>query len=98
MLDTFGAYSEKTVKEAVIEKNVMTKSTRDDDSAEMLRLIFDTKEFETSVIFDTWGIYGQWGGMTALTNPNISSTLKSAEKSINKAIQKTIDLMQYLEE
>lgn len=64
VLDTLGAFSAETVTEAVIEKNVLTKSTRDDNSADMLRLIFDTKVFDTSVVFD-WGIYGVWCTMTA---------------------------------
>jgi hypothetical protein len=39
------------INTAVIEKNVLTKATRDDESAEMLKIIFDSKFFEL----------GQWG-------------------------------------
>ena len=78
--------------EAVIEKNVMTKSTRDDDSAEMLRLIFDTKAFDTSIIFD-WGVYGLWGEMTKQTDPKIASTLEKNAKKINTAIEKSITMI-----
>jgi hypothetical protein len=51
ILDVMGYFSTDTINTAVIEKNVLTKATRDDESAEMLKIIFDSKFFEL----------GQWG-------------------------------------
>lgn len=51
ILDVMGYYSTDTVNTAVIEKNVLVKATRDNESAEMLEIIFDSKFFEL----------GQWG-------------------------------------
>lgn len=96
VLDTLGCFSPDTVTEAVIEKNVMTKSTRDDDSADMLRLIFDTKVFDTSIVFD-WGVYSIWGDITMKTEPQIASMLEKQEKIINKKITNSIELIENLE-
>ena len=51
ILDLMGYYSEDTVYPAVIEKNVLVKGLRDEESAEMLDLIFHTKFYDM----------GQWG-------------------------------------
>lgn len=51
ILDVMGFYSEDTVYPAVIDKNVMVKGLRDEESAEMLDLIFRTKFYDM----------GQWG-------------------------------------
>ncbi|MBQ7301307.1 MAG: extracellular solute-binding protein [Clostridia bacterium] len=90
VLDTLGYFSPETVTEAVIEKNVMTKSTRDNDSADMLRLIFATKSFDTSIVFD-WGVYNIWMDITMKTEPQIASMLERNAKSINKRIADSIE-------
>ncbi len=51
ILEVMGYYSPDTINTAVIEKSVLTKSTRDDESAEMLQIVFDSKFYEL----------GQWG-------------------------------------
>ena len=84
------AYLGDTVTEAVIEKNVMTKSTRDNDSADMLRLIFATKSFDTSIVFD-WGVYNIWMDITMKTEPQIASMLERNAKSVNKKIADSIE-------
>lgn len=96
VLDTLGAFSPETVTEAVIDKNVMTKSTRDDNSADMLRMIFDTKVFDTSVVFD-WGIYGIWGELTSKKEPQIASTLEKQASKINKKIADSIAMIENID-
>lgn len=96
VLDTLGCFSPDTVTEAVIETNVMTKSTRDDNSADMLRLIFDTKAFDTSIVYD-WGIYTVWCEITQKTQPQIASMLEKQEKKINQGIADFIALIKALE-
>lgn len=51
ILEVMGYYSPDTINTAVIEKSVLTKSTRDNESAEMLEIVFDSKFYEL----------GQWG-------------------------------------
>ena len=89
VLETLGYYSPDTVTNAVIENNIQTRSARDQESGEMLRMIFSSKIFETSVVYD-WGIYSKWCDLTMQETPNIVSEFKSVEKSINKKIEKTM--------
>ena len=96
VLDTLGAFSPDTITEAVIEKNVLTKSVRDDNSADMLHLIFDTKVYDASIIFD-WGIYNIWCEMTRQTTPKIASTLEKNVSKINKTIADSIALIENYE-
>lgn len=51
ILEVMGYYSTDTVYPASIDVNVMTKLARDDESAEMMQIIFDNKFYEL----------GQWG-------------------------------------
>ncbi len=51
ILDTMGYYSHDTIYDAVIEKSVLVKTTRDEDSAEMLDILFNSRVFDL----------GQWG-------------------------------------
>lgn len=51
ILEVMGYYSPDTINTAVIEKSVLTKATRDSESAEMLEIVFDCKFYEL----------GQWG-------------------------------------
>jgi len=57
ILDVMGFYSEDTIYPAVIEKTVLVKGLRDEESAEMLDLIFHTKSYDLglwgSSIYDT---------------------------------------------
>jgi len=96
VLDTLGYFSPATITEAVIEKNVMTKSTRDDDSADMLRLMFASKAFDTSIVFD-WGVYSIWCDITLKTEPQIASMLEKQAKSINKKIASSIELIENID-
>lgn len=85
VLDTLGYYSPDTVTNAVIEKNIYTRSARDEDSGDMLRMIFACKVFETSIVYN-WGIYNKWCDLGLEETPDIVSTLTAAEESINNKI------------
>ncbi|MDD4774739.1 MAG: hypothetical protein PHZ09_14245 [Eubacteriales bacterium] len=80
ILDVMGYYSTDTINTAVIERNVLTKATRDDDSAEMLEIIFRSKFFELG----SWGttIYGSVCG-------NVNTGKDNFALASEKARQKT---------
>lgn len=94
VLDTLGYYSPDTVTNAVIEKNIYTRSARDEESGEMLRMIFASKVFETSIVYN-WGIYGKWCDLGMAETPDIVSAFTASEESINKTIA---DCMQSITE
>ena len=82
ILDVMGFYSEDTIYPAVIEKNILVKGIRDEESAEMLDIIFHSKFYEL----------GQWGSFVydELMGMCKTGTNKYASKSatIQKRTQK----------
>lgn len=78
ILDTMGYYSTDTIYEAVIEKNIITKSTRDEESVDMLKLIFDTKLYEL-------------GGWSSTIYENICNMVYSGVNTYSSVIEKCGD-------
>lgn len=76
ILDVMGYFSEDTINTAVIERNVLTKATRDDESAEMLEIIFRSKFFELG----QWGstVYGAVCGQVNSGKNNYASEFEKA--------------------
>ena len=67
-----------TVYPACIEKNILTKTVRDEESADMLRLMFECKFYELG----SWGtsVYGTMCNMAMSGNNNFASSIKSINK------------------
>lgn len=78
ILDVMGYFSTDTINTAVIEKNVLTKATRDNESAEMLEIIFDSKFFELG----QWGstVYGAVCGQVNSGKNNFASELEKVRE------------------
>ncbi len=96
ILDVLGALSPDTVTEAVIDKNVTVKSTRDEDSADMLELIFKTKVIDPAFVFD-WEIGGIWRDMITHPQLNIASSLERCEKRSHKKIENFMEALEALD-
>ncbi len=77
ILDVMGYFSHDTIYEAVIEKNVLVKAVRDNDSAEMLDLLFNNRFLELG----TWGtaVYGQTVSMCGKGVNTFASMAQSAQ-------------------
>ena len=73
-----GYYSMDTIYPASIEKNILTKTVRDEESSDMLRLMFECKFYELG----SWGtsVYGNLCGMASSGKNNFVSSLKSIVK------------------
>ena len=73
-----GYYSQDTIYPAVIDKNVLIKGTRDEESAEMLELIFTTKFYDLG----QWGsdVYGSICELIIKDKDNIASLLAKWKK------------------
>ncbi|MBQ8509376.1 MAG: hypothetical protein IJ493_05640 [Clostridia bacterium] len=95
VLDTMGALSTDTVVEAVIEKNVLVKSSRDEDSAEMLRLIFKSKILEPAIAYSSWGAEQIWNTITMWNDAN--GFVSYIAENAPAANQKIADMMEKLD-
>lgn len=90
VLDAMGYYSQDTVTKAVIEKSIMGKATRDEETGEMLQLIFKTKVFDPGMVYD-WGVYGLWYNICSSgKSGTIVSTLEKQKDKINAKISESI--------
>ena len=78
IMEVMGMYSTDTVRYAAIEKVLMGKSIRDDDSEAMLNLIFDTKFYDLGF----WGseIYNEVCPMVRNYENRFASLLESMQK------------------
>lgn len=78
ILEVMGYYSMDTIYPASIEKNILTKTVRDEESSDMLRLMFECKFYELG----SWGtsVYGNLCGMASSGKNNFVSSLKSIVK------------------
>lgn len=61
VMDVMGAYSPETVTKAVIDRGAMIRNARDEDTADMIRIIMDSAEFPFSLLVE-------WGGINMAFN------------------------------
>ena len=94
ILETMAGYSSDTLIPALIDVSLKSKFARDEDSAEMLEIIFETKTYDLGVDYDWGGLYGVYGEVSRI---GFSKFVSSMEKQIPKAeaaMQTAIDLFE----
>ncbi len=99
VLEAMGVASVDTVTESVIEKNCMVKSVRDEDSADMLRIILDSAVYPLPMVTD-YGrdIYHNVMIPIGISKSNVYSSKIASEKSkIEKAIADGLELIEELQ-
>ena len=91
ILDVMGYYSQETIAPAVMERSLMGKSIRDDESEDMLNLIFRSKIFELG----SWGCdaYGEILGF--IDNAKVMSTLEKAAPKVEKQFAPVLEYYHY---
>ena len=78
ILEVMGFYSVDTIYPATIEKNILTKTVRDEESSDMLSLLFECKFLELG----SWGtsVYNDLCTMAQSGNNNFASSMKRISK------------------
>ena len=78
ILEVMCYYSMDTIYPATIEKNILTKTVRDEESSDMLRLLFENKFYELG----QWGtsVYGNLLSIASSGTNNFASSMKSITK------------------
>jgi len=95
VLDCMGYYGQQYVTPAYIDTTVLNKTLRDDDSAEMLELILDSRTYDIAN-------YYNWGSINTKVSTDLvsgnrtdfASAYAAIEPNITAALQKTIDTIQ----
>jgi len=97
VLEVMAGYSTDTLTPAVIDVSLKSKFARDEESAEMLQIIFDTKTYDLGVDYNWGGLYGVYNDVAV---NGFSKFVSSMEKQIPKAesdMQKVVDLFEELD-
>lgn len=89
-IEAISAESKYLLQPAYYEVMLTTKLTRDNESAEMLDIIFSSRIYDNGEIYDFGGIGGDLIYMTMTFDRNIASTYAKKEKMIAKQIEKTV--------
>lgn len=92
VIEAMGYYSAQNVTPAFIDNVVMNKALRDEQSAEMVGILYDTMQYDVARIFN-------WGGITDTVlkvfwqrsdTPSYSSIYASSESAIKEAVEKAV--------
>jgi len=82
VLDVMGAFSADTITEAVIDKTCLVKSVRDEETAEMLYIIFDGAVYGGNTLEDWGGTYDIMYEMIYYKKNNFASQIASIKKMV----------------
>nr|MBQ4317645.1 hypothetical protein [Clostridia bacterium] len=79
VLDALGYYSKQLVTPAFIDTTVMNKAIRDDDSAEMLEIILDTRSYDIGYFYGWGGVSTMFTNLVASKSTDFASNYASIE-------------------
>lgn len=86
-IEAMGFYGQQIVRPAFIDTTVKSKALRDEDSSEMMELIFKNRVYDAATIFD-------FGGLRSIDDPLMSrgeGSFASSYAKIEPRAQKAID-------
>ncbi|MBQ8576772.1 MAG: hypothetical protein IJ449_02220 [Clostridia bacterium] len=90
LLEALAYESRDTVTEAYYDLNLYTKMARDDESGDMLDIIFSTKRYDLGFVFD-WGSLRSSLETLVTSGKSFSTVWESKEKSAQKAMEETME-------
>ena len=90
LLEALAYESRDTVTEAYYDLNLYTKMARDNESGDMLDIIFSTKRYDLGFVFNWGSVKGQLETFTS-GSKSFASLWEAKEKAAEKAMQETLD-------
>ena len=96
ILEVMAGYSSDTIIPALIDVSLKSKFARDEDSGEMLQIIFDTKTYDLGIDYSWGGLYGVYED--AVQN-GFSNFVSSMERQLPRAeadMERVIDIFEEL--
>jgi len=94
ILEAWAAESVNTLTKAYYEINLKSKYSRDDESAEMLDLIFSTRVIDQGIFFNWSGMLDFFTGFSQKKAVEFASKYEKEEPKWIKAIDKTVAAIQ----
>jgi len=90
IIEAFAAKSMYTVTPAYYDVALTYKYMRDNESAEMLDIILDSRVYDLGLIANYGGMAGNIAGVITNGAGNLASSWAKAEKAFNKAMEKAV--------
>ncbi len=86
LISALGEYSEYKVTPAFYDVQLKYRDARDDESAEMLDLIFDTRTFDLGAAFDWANIVGEYMNLNKSYASRFETKLTAAEAALEETL------------
>jgi len=93
VLDAMGYYSQLYVTPAYIDTTVMNKAIRDDDSADMINVILNSRCFDIATLYNWGGVYSMFPIMYNNKSTNFASEFAKIETRVQTEIDKTVEML-----
>jgi len=90
LLEALAYESRDTVTKAYYDHNLYTKMARDNESGDMLDIIFSTKRYDLGFVFN-WGAIKAQLEVIATNEKSFATVWDSKEKACEAAMQETLD-------
>ena len=97
IIEAMSAESTYTLKEAYYDITLNTKITRDEESKEMLDIIFTTRVYDTGEIYNWGGVADAVRTIMQTKKTTYVSTIEKYEKNVAKQIEKFITAYEKLQ-
>ena len=91
VIEALGYYGQQYVTKAFIDVTITDKAIRDEDSTEMLNIIFDNMIVDLGVIYNWGNVYSMVTSLVSNNSTDYASLYASNESAINQALAKTIE-------
>ena len=97
-LDACSKESTDTLLDTYINKGFNGKYIRDEESAEMLKICFESRVYDISIIYTQWGgLFSKLYGQNPKTKLDLASLNASVEDAIQESLNALLDLYKNLE-
>lgn len=87
VMNALGYYGQVHLYPALMETTVTNKAIRDDDSLEMLELIYDSRYYEPAMLYNWGSVATMFNSFISGNNTNFASTYASYEDKIVAAME-----------
>lgn len=91
IVEAMAAESTYTVTEAFYENCLNEKSVRDEESKQILKIIFDSKIFDIGYFLNLGDFRGQLNKLEGAGTTDVASTFEKINKTAQKALEKLIE-------
>lgn len=91
MVEVCSAEAKNTITKAYMEVNLQGKDVRDDESLEMLEIIFDNIIYDVGEVYNFGSVRTMFSDLTSIDSADIVSKLESIKPTIEADIARTIE-------